>query len=128
MRGCRFLLIALVGSTPALGDVGPPQPAPPPPAGPDKAVIRGMEVTRAYAYWKGRRWLTFLKVCTPTTQDVCQKHRVSERPCIVVGIDGSMIAGGDIAALTEAEKKGRGRPVKLRLENCGDLDDLELKP
>jgi hypothetical protein len=129
MRASRLaLILALLMPSPGLGDIVPPRPAPAPPAGPDKAVIRGVELSRANGYWQGRRWLTSIKACAPT-QPACAKLRVGAGPsCLVVGIDGRTIEGGDIAALVAADKAAAGRPIRLRLEDCGDLKELELKP
>ena len=83
---------------------------------------------QGYGYWRGRRWLTYLKSCAPA-QAACGNSALAEtRSCLIAGIDGQAIAGGDIAGLIIAEKTAVGRPIRLQLENCGRLTELELTP
>jgi len=119
------LVIVLLAPLPVVADIAPPRPQPPPP-GPAEADIRGVGVIRDYGYWRGRRWLTFVKSCAPT-QEACKETRLSEARCFVTGIDDRVIAGGDIAALVGAEKAATKRPIRLRLEGCG-LSDIVLNP
>lgn len=112
----------------ALADIGPPPPRPPAPAGPAEAVIRGVTVVQGYGYWRGRRWLTYLKSCAPA-QAACRNPVLANaRSCLITGIDGQVITGGDIAGLIVAEKTALGRPIRLQLESCGTLTELELTP
>lgn len=90
--------------------------------------MRGIKVVRAYGYWMGRRWLTYLDDC-PATLSACNAIRASgARSCIVTAIDGQPMGGGEILALQAAEKAAAGRPIRLKLEGCGGPGELVLQP
>jgi len=121
------LAIALLAPVPALADIGPPRrlrlhlrKAPTMP------LFRGIRVTRAF-WWNGRQWHTLIKSCA-TSPEACTDPRLPEARCFVTGVDGRVVAGGDIAALVVAERAAKNRPIRIKLEGCGDLTDIELHP
>ncbi len=121
------LAIALLAPLPVLADIAPYPPQPPPPAGPAEGDIRGVGVTRYYVQGGPRRrgWKTSIESCAPS-QAACGDRRLTEIGCLVVGVDEQAIAGGDIAALVAADKAAKNRPIRIRLEDCGDLGSIEL--
>lgn len=123
-----FSLLLVLAVPLARADIGPPRPAPPPPAGPAEAKVRGVNVVQGYGYWMGRRWLTYLDDC-PASVASCKEIRASgARSCLVTAVDGRPLGGGDIAALLAAEKSATGRPIRLKLESCGPFGELVLQP
>lgn len=127
-RNLYFVMAVALSIQQASADIGPPPPRPPPPAGPSEAVVRGVTVVQGYGYWRGRRWMTYIKSCAPS-QASCGHPMLKEgRACIITGIDGRTIAGGDIAGLINELNAAAGRPILLQLDACGDLIQLELLP
>jgi hypothetical protein len=122
MRRCLAGLILAISLTSVKADMGPPQPAPRPPDGPDKATIRGVDIVQGYTYWMGRRWMTIVSGCS-AGQPACKGKDISD--CFVVGVDGQSIHGGDIAGLLALEKAAGTGAIKLNLEGCR-VGELEL--
>jgi hypothetical protein len=122
MRRCLAGLILAISLTSVKADMGPPQPAPPPPDGPDKATIRGVDIVQSYTYWMGRRWMTIVSGCA-AGQPACKGMDLFQ--CFVAGLDGQSVGGGDIARLLALEKSAGASPIKLMLEHC-KVSELEL--
>lgn len=122
-RGLFGLFLLAISALPAASDVGPPPPPSPPPPGPDKATIRGVSLTRAWTYWRGRRWMTIVDGCA-AAQAACKDRDL--KGCFVVGIGDRPLRGGDIAAVVAAEQQTGSAPLKLKLENC-TLTEIDLK-
>jgi hypothetical protein len=115
------LLIFAFALAPVKADIAPPRPHPPPP-GPDKASIRGVDVQQIYTYWRGRRWVTAVDGCA-ASQAACNGRNLSG--CFVIGVDGHAIEGGDIALLMALEKSASAAPIKLMLDKCNP-NEIEL--
>jgi hypothetical protein len=122
-----FLIFAFALSS-VKADVLPPngiRPGPPPPPpGPEKAVIRGVEVVRGYGYWQGRRWLSYIGEC-PSSVPACEGKDL--RSCLITEFDGQPVTNGDIGYLQAKDKAAAGRPIKLTLRGCR-IDEIELAP
>jgi hypothetical protein len=103
-------------------DVAPYPPAPPPPSGPDKAVIRGIAVRQVYTYWRGRKWMSVIEGCA-SSQRACNGKDLSE--CFIVGVDGQYVPSGDIAFLLEWERSAGVSSIRLTLDHCS-LKEIEL--
>jgi hypothetical protein len=119
-------LIVLFALSSVKADVMPPpgrrDPDPPAPAGPDKAVIRGVTVEQGFTYWRGRRWMTIVNDCA-ASQSGCKGKKL--KGCFVTAADDRSLSGGDIAQLTAMEKSAGEASMKLKLENC-ELSEIEL--
>ena len=99
----------------AAADVLPPKPdqrpLPPPPAGPSKAEVRGVEIGNEYGYWRGRRWLVRILRC-PAEAATCVAG------CIVDGIAGKEQRVQSVADVVAADKAAAGSPLELMLVAC----------
>jgi hypothetical protein len=125
MRQFLFgLMFFVFASGLVLADVGPPppQPPPPPPAGPRTAVIRGVTVEQVYTYLRGRRWLVIISGCG-SNQAACNGRNLAG--CVVIGINGLDISGGNIAALIDSDSAAGDAPIKLMLDHC-EIQDISL--
>jgi hypothetical protein len=132
MAMCRFLLGTLLIFVFALSSVkadivprgGRRDPDPPPPPGPEKAVIRGVTMARAYGYHNGRRWLSYIDACE-STQPACKDKEV--HGCLITEVDDRPVESGSIAYLQALEKSSDKRAMKLTLSGCG-VSELVLLP
>jgi hypothetical protein len=123
------LSMTALALSPVKADIPPFAPPPPPPAGPDKAVIRGLTVVRAYGRHQGRRWLSYIDACA-SSQTGCEGKEKDLRGCVIVRVDGREVAvsaGGNIALLVDLEKAAGEQPIKLNLGGCA-VRELELAP
>jgi hypothetical protein len=97
---------------------------PPPPAGPEKVVIRGVEVVRGYGYWQGRKWLSYIGEC-PSSVPVCKGKDLHN--CLITEFDGQPVENGDLAYLQAKEMAAGKRSIKLTLRGCA-VGEIELAP
>lgn len=120
------LLVALLSmASPALADVLPPQPKPPPPNGPAKAVVRGVPMKQELRYWRGRRWMTVVDAC-PAGGLACAAAKA--QGCLVTAVDGKELEHGRLDLIQAAAEAASGRPLTLSLDLCQDLTRLDLAP
>jgi hypothetical protein len=130
----RYVPVALIVAVTLVGVCAPVKADMPPgprprqpwmPAGPDSATIRGVQVQQGYE--PGPRPVTVLSGCD-FEQHICREKKLLRSTCFIVGLDGHAIPGGDIAALLALEAAAHTAPIKLILEGCGDVPEIELVP
>jgi hypothetical protein len=120
-----FIVAAAIA--PVKADILPTRPRDPSaPSGPDQATIRGVQLRQDHG--RDRRWMTTLYGCA-LGQPVCREKDLlnGPSPCLVVGLDGHSVPGGNIAELLALEKAAGAAPIKLTLENCR-VPEIELGP
>ncbi len=127
MLGRLGSIVALLSMAPlALADVLPPQPKPPPPSGPAKAVIRGVGFKQDLRYLRGRRWLTVVDACAAGASSC--NAAAKAQGCIVTAVDGKEVEHGRLDLIQAADKAAAGRALRLTLDFCQDLTKLDLAP